>query len=377
MDRINVLQLLTTSNIRGSENLVINFIEKSNQKIFRNYLCTLHPKGALHEHAEKMNMQPLSLGTEFNFLLAGYRLYKLIKKYRIEIIHVYGFRTDIISRLTIPFTKVKVLISAIHSVYENCHKIIFFIDKLFSPLVDLYISNSNRGRLFYQKNTQIDPSKYYTVHSGIDITNFKINHNTQFKRKAGIAKKTLIITMIAGITGEKGHDMAIQAFKLTLREINNDNTCKLVFIGKDYTNGSIEKIVNESNLSNDIIFMGFCENHLINEVLNETDIFLLPSQREGLPTVIIEAMRHGIPVIASDVGGIPELVQHGKTGYLAPPGDCFEFKDKLVHLIKNPQKRKLMGERGRCLVASQFSLDLMVGSIEQKYLELYRSKIEK
>ena len=51
-----------------------------------NYLCTLHPKGALHEHAEKMNMQPLSLGTEFNFLLAGYRLYKLIKKYPISLV---------------------------------------------------------------------------------------------------------------------------------------------------------------------------------------------------------------------------------------------------------------------------------------------------
>jgi hypothetical protein len=83
IDRINVLQLLTTSNIRGSENLVINSIGKSNHKIFRNYICTLHPKGALHEHAKKMNIQTLSLGTEFNFILAGYRLFKLIKKYRI------------------------------------------------------------------------------------------------------------------------------------------------------------------------------------------------------------------------------------------------------------------------------------------------------
>jgi glycosyltransferase involved in cell wall biosynthesis len=124
------------------------------------------------------------------------------------------------------------------------------------------------------------------------------------------------------------------------------------------------------------MFLGFCENDLIHEILNSTDIFLLPSQREGLPTVILEAMSHGIPVIASDVGGIPELVQHGKTGYLAPPGDCDEFKDKLVHLIKNPQKRKLMGECGRRLVDSQFSLDLMVGSIEQKYLELYKSNLK-
>ena len=111
---------------------------------------------------------------------------------------------------------------------------------------------------------------------------------------------------------------------------------------------------------------GICENHLINDVLNETDIFFLPSQREGLPTVIIEAMRHGIPVVASNVGEIPEIVQHGKTGYLAPIGDCVELKDKLVHLIKRPKKRKLMGLRGRRLVESQFSIEYMVGSIEQK-----------
>jgi glycosyltransferase involved in cell wall biosynthesis len=122
--------------------------------------------------------------------------------------------------------------------------------------------------------------------------------------------------------------------------------------------------------------MGFCENHLINEVLHETDIFLLPSQREGLPTVIIEAMRHGIPVIASDVGGIHELVQNEETGYITSPSNISELKDKLVNLIRSPQKRKLMGEKGKRLVEAKFSLDLMVGLIEQKYLELYRKKLK-
>ena len=374
MDRINVLQLLTTSNIRGSENLVINYIAKSNKKTFNNILCTLHPEGALHKRAKEINIHALSLSSTYNFIIAAYRLYKLIRKYRIEIIHVYGFRADIITRITIPFTNVIVLISAIHSVYENCHKIIFMIDRLLSPLVDLYISNSNRGRLFYQKQTKINLSKYHTIYSGIEIKNRDIPHKSEFKVNAGIQKNTLIVTMIAGITADKGHDLAVDAFKLTLNEINNSTKCMLIFIGEDYTDGAVEKYVSEIDLSNEIKFLGFCEYNFINEVLNDTDIFILPSKREGLPTVIIEAMKYGIPVIASDVGGVSEIVKNEENGYLTSPNNINELKDKLVQLIRSPEKRKLMGEKGRNLVESKFELDVMVDLIEQKYFELYCKK---
>jgi len=374
MNKVNVLQLMTTSNVRGTENLIINYVEKSNTELFENYICTLHPVGALHEYAKNKKITALlSLGTKYNIILASFRLIKLIKKYKISVIHVYGFRTDLICRITLPFTNVRVLISAIHSVYESSPKILHLIDKLLSPVVDLYISNSKRGTVFYQTRTNISVEKYCTIPSGVDIGKFKKSPKKIFRKKHRIPEDSILISMLAGITGQKGHDTAIEALDSVLREQNGID-CRLVLMGKDYTGGSILRMVEQKGLSEKVYMLGFCDDDEMHDVFNSTDIFILPSLREGLPTVILEAMSYSIPVIASKVGGIPELIQDGKTGYLIPPGDLIKLKDRLILLINDPQKRKQMGNQGRKLVESQFSLDDMVCSIENKYLELFHSK---
>ena len=108
--------------------------------------------------------------------------------------------------------------------------------------------------------------------------------------------------------------------------------------------------------------------------MNTTDIFILPSLREGLPTVVIEAMSYGLPVIATDVGGTSELLINGETGFLIKPSDVDSLIKKLSILIENELQRITMGKSGRKLVETKFSLKQMTLSIEKKYLELYQSK---
>jgi L-malate glycosyltransferase len=374
MKKINILQLLTTSNVRGSENLVVNMLEQSHFSEYDYSICTLHPKGELHELTEEKGLQSFSLDVKYNYFVAGVRLWHILKKHQIDIVHVYGFRTDILCRLVIIFSKTRILISAIHSVYIECPKAIFWVDKILSPFVDLYISNSIRGAKFHQDKTSIDKKKYFIIHSGVNTSIFyKFNEKSYFRKEYNIPSNSIVITLLAGITGEKGHDIAVKSFARIIK-VYGYNHCKLIFIGKDFIDGAVQNLASEKGVCGDIIFLGFCESKSVHQVMNSTDIFILPSLREGLPTAVIEAMSYSIPVVASDIGGTSELIVNGETGFLVSPGNVDSLTDKLLVLIKDGGKRTSMGAAARELVKSKFSLDQMTKSIEQKYYELYQLK---
>jgi len=373
MKKINVLQLLTTSNVRGSENLVINMVDKGDRDKFNYLICTLYPVGDLQEFASEKGIQAFTLDAKVNFFLAAIRLWRILNQYSIDIVHVYGFRADILCRMVLLFSKTKVLVSAIHSVYQECPKSIFIIDKLLSSLVNLYISNSHCGAEFHQLNTDIDKDKYYVAHSGVDVTVFKKNNiKSNFRKINNISDDALIITMLAGITGQKGHDIAVKALS-SIKNKYLENDFKLVFVGHDYVGGDIQDLSVERDVNERVMFLGFCNPKTVHKVMSATDIFILPSLREGLPTVVIEAMSYGLPVVASDVGGTSELLLDGETGFLVIPANIDSLIEKLSVLMKDESLRVKMGAAGRKLVETKFSLEYMVSSIEKKYIELYHS----
>ena len=378
MKKINVLHLLTTSNIRGSEKLVVDMSNKSNSNKFNYLICTLYPLGDLHSLATTKKIRSFSLNVKVNFILAALRMWRLFKENNIHIVHVYGFRTDILCRLVLLFSKTNILVSAIHSVYEECPKIIFFIDKLLSPLVDLFVSNSIIGADYHRSHTKIDDKKYFVAHSGVDTSILKPcskKHKRHvFRHKNNIPSNSIIITLLAGITGEKGHDTAVKAFS-KIKNKYSDIDIKLVFAGKDFIDGEIEILAKKNEVTKDIFFLGFCDPNQVRHILDTTDIFILPSMREGLPTVVLEAMSFGLPVIATDVGGTSELIINGKTGFLIKTSDVDSLIKRLSILIENELLRKIMGKSGRKLVEKKFSLKQMISSIEQKYLELYKIKV--
>ena len=378
MKKINVLHLTTTSNIRGSEKLVIDMSDQSNSNKFNYLICTLYPLGDLHSLATSKNIRSFSLNVKINFILAALRMWRLFKENNIDVVHVYGFRTDIICRLVLLFSKTSILVSAIHSVYEECPKLIFFIDKLLSPLVDLFISNSVIGAKFHKSNTKINNDKYFIAHSGVNTSTLKqdCNENERhvFRDKNNIPNNSIIITLLAGITGEKGHDAAIKAFS-KIKNKYSESDIKLVFAGKDFIDGEMEILARKKEVIKDIFFLGFCDTKKVHQIMNATDIFILPSLREGFPTVVLEAMSYGLPVIATDVGGTSELLINGETGFLIKPYDTDSLIKKLSILIEDEVQRITMGKSGRKLVETKFSLKQMTLSIEKKYLELYEKNV--
>jgi glycosyltransferase involved in cell wall biosynthesis len=143
---------------------------------------------------------------------------------------------------------------------------------------------------------------------------------------------------------------------------------KTIVVGDGPNRPWVEKFINQNGLSQKIYLLG--EREDVPDLLAGAEIFLLSSRKEGLPRTVIEAMLAGLPVVATRVGGLPELVEDSITGFLVPPGDPEALASVLQKLIEDPDLRRTMGEAGRKKALLEFTLDRMLKETLRVYEEV-------
>jgi len=146
----------------------------------------------------------------------------------------------------------------------------------------------------------------------------------------------------------------------------------LLLVGDGELRSQMEHFVSNSGLEHSTIFTG--ERKDVPEILAASDIFVLSSHKEGLPYTIIEAMIAGLPVVATRVGGIPELVEDNVTGFLVPPGGPKTLAKALQNLLDNSDLRHEMGRAGREKALREFNLDDMLRKTRQVYDQVLKSR---
>lgn len=144
-----------------------------------------------------------------------------------------------------------------------------------------------------------------------------------------------------------------------------------VFLGDGELSDELKNMASKLNLKEKVKFLGWRQD--VAEVMSVFDLFVLPSLNEGMGRVLVEAMALGKPVVASNVGGIPDLVIHGKNGCLVPPGDAQSLSAAISDLIEDPERGRKMGENGKKR-AIDYSADSMVQKIDQLYRTMLQQK---
>jgi glycosyltransferase involved in cell wall biosynthesis len=126
-------------------------------------------------------------------------------------------------------------------------------------------------------------------------------------------------------------------------------------------------LMEKFNLQNHVVFLGYLKREKLPEILGMLDIFVLPSLSESLSIVNLEAMASFLPVVSTNVGGVPEAIKENVNGVLVKPGDEYELADALIYLIQNPNIAKEMGRRGREMVENKFKKEEMLKRITSLY----------
>jgi len=143
---------------------------------------------------------------------------------------------------------------------------------------------------------------------------------------------------------------------------------KLLVLGEGKDKNKLEVQIRDFNLEKNIFLLGRKEN--VSDHLNASDVFVMPSLWEGLPLALLEAMICGLPVVATNVGGVPEVITDGKNGFLVEPKNSLILAKKIEYLLNlEPERRKKMGLEGKKIVEEKFSLEKMVKNYENLYEE--------
>ena len=380
MQRINLLFVITKLELGGAQKQLLSFMRLLDKERYNPFLFT-SSKGILFTEAlqleEVMLYGSSYLDRELNFfkdICAFFELVFFIKKNKITIVHTHSSKAGIIGRLAARLAGVKVILHSVHgwSFYDAqaflVRRITIALERLVSYFTDVFIVVSQHDLSKGLMHKIGRSSAYALVRYGIVPDDFR-NHPTHLRRELKISDEDCVITNISCFKLQKACLDYIRVAQIVEKQVPG---VKFILVGDGVMRPQIEELIRIKNLQNTVRLMGWRRD--IPDILAASDVFVLTSLWEGLPIVVLEAMASSLPVVATNTGGISEVVREGKTGFLTVLGDVPALAEKIVFLVKNSQARKAMGRYAGGSLGEEYREQAMTKSIEELYCSALKQK---
>lgn len=365
MIKLNIVHILPSIKTGGAEVFTVDLLRTLNKQNFDCSLITLFspkPDNHLLRSLHKDNIGYYSLKKKRGFnLKTAFSLAHLLKKLKPDVIHthLYVMKYVLLAHIgsSIP--------PWIHTVHNLAHRELSYIDRSLAHI--LYRLKKAKAVAVSHAVEKTFRSCYPTseimvIHNGIRCDDNKAKTKSYYRKKLSLPARGTVIISLARLMPQKNHSLLIDAFKHLQTKCRN---CYLVIVGDGPLRKKLEQKVNQTHLTEKVFFTGQVNNP--RSYLRAADIFALSSNREGLPISLLEAMKVGLPVVATKAGGVPEVVDHSVNGYLVNIRDMEGFASALLKLVKS-KERTAFAERAREKVLNKF--DIQVSA--RKYENIYR-----
>jgi glycosyltransferase involved in cell wall biosynthesis len=252
--------------------------------------------------------------------------------------------------------------------YDPIHPLSKFLDPYLAHIMnssDVVVSPVERT-IIHAKH-QGCKKEIKIIPHGVDTMRFNVNVNGSIQRKKlGVEKDDIVVLSVQRLFQRKGMEYLVYAIPTAIRE---NPHMKFVIIGEGPEKAKLKELAKTLKVNERIIFLGFVSSEELPKYYAACDVFALPSLYEQFGIVLAEAMACGKPVVSTEVGAIPEVVENGKTGLLAEPKNPKQFAEALLKLASDENLRRKMGEEGRKKVEKEYDWDI----IAEKYLEEYKN----
>ena len=324
-------------------------------------IITMVSGGALVDELRHNNVPVLELDMNSKAdLSAILRLVKLWKQDKPDILHTHLYHAGITGRIFGSWFNIKPIIVHQHGPEVERNGFRSWLDAITSPRVTQFIASCHAVSHIMQDREDISAQKINVIYNGVIIRDL---FDTAKPMEWPALEKSTTIACVARFMPKKGQEQLLDAMA-TLK--SNGYTPHLVFFGDGPLLNHIKSQSQIYGMSSQITFMGVRRDIL--EWLPHFDIFVLPSAWEGVSLALIEAMASGLPVIATAVGGTPEVVIDYESGLLVASGDVSALADALIVYIDNPDLRTRMGEAARQRISQEFTVDQSVNKIDARSL---------
>ena len=370
----------------GAQRFLYELITRLNPLKYELLVAT----GGHGELLEKLNRKGINIVSIKNFsntpglknFLVFIEIFQLIKNFKPDILYLLSSEAGFIGSIAGSFyrffprnKKPKIIYRIGGWAFKEprnifIKKIYLWAEKISAPFKDIIITNSEFDKHLAIKNKIAKPDKIITIYNGLDLEEFKflsretarkflenkIYETVSYKLKA----ESLLIGTIANLYKNKGIGHLILAIAKVVNHYKLEHKCKsnFVIIGDGPEKENLEKLIKKQNLESKIFLIGFISDAY--QYLKAFDLFVLPSVKEGQPWTILEAMAAGVPIVATNIAGIPEMIENEKSGLLVEPADPDALAGAIEKMLTHPSLAQECVKNASAIVKEKFGVEEMI-----------------
>lgn len=367
----NVLFIIDSFEQGGSERQALQLLRQLHASgECRVYLACLQNRGSLRADADQLglgeiNEYALTSFYDLNFTRQIRRVMRFIKEKHIDVVHTHCFYTNIFGMTGAFLSGVPARVTSKGETDGFRTPMQKRAERISFRLAHRVIANCLvvQNQLIREG---VSPAKIIQHYNGLDLERLKVPAGLR-KEDAlasfGLPRNRPLVSIVANLRNPvKDHPMFLRAAARVLAVLPNAG---FVIAGEGELMEDLRTLAEQLGIEKDVFFIGRCDN--VASLLFASDLGVLSSKAEGFANAILEYMAAGLPVVATDVGGVREAIKEAETGYVVPSGDDEQMAERIIELLSSPERARAMGERGKSIVAETFSCDRHL----QNTLELY------
>lgn len=341
----------------GTERQMLELVRRLDRERFRVHVACFHREGTwlplVEQYADSVTEFPIQGFRSRETFRVGAAFRRWCRSNRLAVLHTSDLYANIFGLPLAAAARVPVRIGSRRELNPDKTRAQLAAQRLAYSFAHRVVANSTAAARRLRLEG-VRRSRIAQIPNGIDLESFYPAAATSPLRR---------LVTVARLRPEKGHDTLIEATASIARAVPG---VTLTIVGDGPMRAELEAQVAARGLQGRVQFTGHTDD--VAAVLREHDVFVLASRSEAFPNSVIEAMASGMPVVATDVGGIPELIEHGRNGLLVRPGDAGELSRAVIELLRRQSFARALGCKARVDVLTRYSFDRMVRQFEALYL---------
>ena len=384
-ERIRLLKFVTLFGVGGTEKQVMNLADRLDHERYDLSFGCLKLWGDLLAEVERQRLTvteyPLRSFYEPNAFRQQLRFAAALRRSRTQIMHSYNFYANVFSIPAARFAGVPCVVASIRDMGAYMTPAQKRVQKFMCRFADRVVVNADAIRRWLIEQGYKD-EKISVIRNGLDLSRYGARtYGAALRREFWIPPHVPLVVMLSRLNPQKGIEYFLEAAAIVRQRcpkahflivgeafINTDGVFRP---DQDYRKTLQDKAV-RLGISDHTRFTGMRSD--VPEILSAAAVSVLPSFSEGISNTLLESMAAGVPVVATNVGGTPEIIEDGKHGLLVPPGDAGALADSICTLLENPLLAARLSSQARKRVEAEFSFDNMVRETEGLYAELLEQK---
>ncbi|UFS98889.1 glycosyltransferase [Nocardia huaxiensis] len=366
---IRLLYVVPDLGVGGAERHVTTLLPNLDRARFDPSVICIGEEGALFGDLVSAGVPAFALHrTKRQAAAALWGLVRAMRKQRPDVVITRGYNAEALGRIAAWFARVPKSIVWVHNYGDNEPRGRFrkTVDRVLDRRTSAYFGVARAQARYMTDDLGYPESKITIIYNGVDASPFETSDNRGAAADLGITPEDLVVGIVATLRPEKDHATLLRAARQVVDALP---AAKFLLVGDGETRGAIEALVRELDLGDRVVLAGIRSD--IPALLRAMDVVTLSSQTvECFPIALLEAMAAGRPAVCTAVGGIPEMLVEGETGYLVPPRDPSQLAQRLIELLSDAPTRQRMGKAARVRVETHFSLAASTAAAEQALEEV-------